>query len=275
MTHSAAAYLTTFDSPQWESFRASWPTMSRCSSLRRRHIAADGWKLVHWHASPAPQRATPAPAPRKQARFTREIALSDPESAAARVRAPGPPALLVVTGASGAGKTTLVRALQARGMAGVGCYFFDEIGVPSPEEMERVYGGGAQWQAAATEAWIGRLARNQDGVAAAVLDAQVAPSLVQAALARHPVCHARVVLVDGGYDERNVRLRGPRGQPELATADMDRWAAYLRGQADALGLPVIDTTEQAIEHAVSSLATRVEQLVRQVAAAGAKDDSPA
>lgn len=32
-------------------------------SLVFRHTAADGWKLVHWHASPPPQRAAPANAP--------------------------------------------------------------------------------------------------------------------------------------------------------------------------------------------------------------------
>lgn len=172
------------------------------------------------------------------------------------------PALLVVTGASGAGKTTLVRALEARRRADVGCYYFDDIGVPSPQEMERVHGGGAQWQAAATEAWIRRLARNDDGVAVAVLDAQVRPSLVLEALRRHPVARARIVLVDCGYGERHARLRGPRGQPELATAEMDRWAAYLRGQADALSLPVIDTTHLGIEEAAALLAAHVDALGR-------------
>lgn len=171
------------------------------------------------------------------------------------------PALLVVTGASGAGKTTLVRALRARRIPGVGCYHFDEIGVPSPEEMVRLHGGGPQWQAHATEEWIRRLARNEEGVAVAVLDAQVAPTLVHAALERHPVARVRIVLVDCGYEERSARLRGPRGKPELDTPDMDRWAAYLRGQADALALPVIDTTGVAIDDAVASLTAHVEEMV--------------
>lgn len=169
------------------------------------------------------------------------------------------PALLIVTGASGAGKTTLVRALDAQRRPGVRCYHFDDIGVPSPDEMERVHGGGAQWQAAATEAWIQRLARNDDGAAVAVLDAQVRPGMVLAALARHSVRRARVVLVDCDYAERNARLRGPRAQPELATAEMDRWAAYLRGQADALELPVIDTTGQGIDEAATSLGVHVDE----------------
>ena len=47
------------------------------------------------------------------------------------------PVVLVVTGASGAGKTTLVRALAGREFSGVRCYYFDSIGVPSAELMER------------------------------------------------------------------------------------------------------------------------------------------
>jgi adenylylsulfate kinase-like enzyme len=47
------------------------------------------------------------------------------------------PAILVVTGASGSGKTAAVRALDARDLPGVRCYYFDTVGVPSREEMER------------------------------------------------------------------------------------------------------------------------------------------
>jgi hypothetical protein len=43
------------------------------------------------------------------------------------------PAILVVTGASGAGKTPAVRRLEARGRPGVRCFYFDSIGVPSEE----------------------------------------------------------------------------------------------------------------------------------------------
>ena len=60
--------------------------------------------------------------------------------------------VLVVTGASGAGKTGAVRALEARGLSGVRCFYFDSIGVPSADVMERDFGGGDKWQAHATAA---------------------------------------------------------------------------------------------------------------------------
>jgi len=152
------------------------------------------------------------------------------------------PAIVVVTGASGAGKTTLVNALDALRLPGVGCYFFDSVGVPSPEEMERDFGGGDHWQAATAAWWIGRLLRNEDAVRVAVLDGQVRPSMMREHLARMGARRWRIVLADCGHAERNARLHGPRAQPELATGDMDCWAAYLRGQADAMDLPVIDTS---------------------------------
>jgi type II secretory pathway predicted ATPase ExeA len=55
--------------------------------------------------------------------------------------------LLVVTGASGVGKTAAVRLLDARRRPGLHCFYFDSIGIPSIEVMEREFGSGAQWQA--------------------------------------------------------------------------------------------------------------------------------
>lgn len=173
----------------------------------------------------------------------------------------GQPAILVLTGASGAGKTTLVHALADLRLPGVGCYYFDEIGVPSPEEMTRRFGGGEQWQSAMTEEWIARLLRNDDGVRVAVLDGQVRASMARGHLERLGARHWQVALADCGHAERNARLHGPRAQPELATGDMDCWAAYLRGQADALGLPVIDTSRP-IADAVAELAALAQALAK-------------
>ena len=80
--------------------------------------------------------------------------------------------------------------------------------MPSAEKIAARLGTGARWQDWALGGWIARLARDEDGIRVAVLDAQ-------------------------------VRLRG---QPELATPDMDCFAAYMCGQADTLDLPIIDTT---------------------------------
>src|SRR5262245_34469603 len=49
------------------------------------------------------------------------------------VSAMSTPGILVVTGASGSGKTATVRALEARALPGVRCYYFDAVGVPAAE----------------------------------------------------------------------------------------------------------------------------------------------
>lgn len=167
--------------------------------------------------------------------------------------------IVVVTGASGVGKTTIVHALEARNVPGVRCFYFDSIGVPTPEVMERDHGGGAQWQASATAAWLTRLAELPHDVRVAVLDGQTRPSFVfDAATCALPRV-VDVVLLDCGADVRTERLIVHRQQPELATAQMNSWASYLRGQADALNLPVIDTTESTIAAATQQL----EELVRR------------
>ena len=170
------------------------------------------------------------------------------------------PALLFVVGASGAGKTAAVRALEARRMSGVRCYFFDSIGVPTPEVMEREWGGGENWQEQMTKRWIERLAANTDGAELAVLDGQTRPAFIQPHLARAGIGHARILLLDCTRAVRVARLRGPRGQPELAGDRMDAWAAYLRGQADALGLRVLDTSEIPIEGVADVLQAEIDAL---------------
>lgn len=157
------------------------------------------------------------------------------------------PALLFVIGASGAGKTAAVRALSSRHMSGVRCYYFDSIGVPTPADMEREWGSGERWQERMTQRWIERLAANPDGCEVALLEGQTRPSFIQPHLTSAGIRHARILLLDCTPAVRQARLRDSRGQPELAGERMDAWAVYLRGQADALGIRALDTSDMTIE----------------------------
>jgi len=176
-------------------------------------------------------------------------------------------AILIVTGASGSGKTTTVRELEARALPGVRCYYFDAVGVPAAEVMEREFGSGESWQAVTTRAWLERLTADPDGADVYVLDGQTRPSFIRSAIERIGATLVRVVLLDCSEDARHARLAGPRGQPELSNPRMDCWAAYLRGQADALDLPVIDTTNLGIDGTVDALIVHVERLRTERAAA--------
>jgi broad-specificity NMP kinase len=160
-----------------------------------------------------------------------------------------PPAVLVVTGASGVGKTAVIDAVEARGLPGVRCYHFDAIGVPSLARMVAEFGSPQAWQVTTTHQWIGALAANPDQSRLAILEGQVRPSVVREALASHGVTRNGILLLDCAQEVRHARLQGSGDEPELAAPAMNTWAAYLRGQADALGLPVLDTSELSIEQA--------------------------
>jgi hypothetical protein len=154
-----------------------------------------------------------------------------------------------VTGASGVGKTTLMHALDEQRLPGVRCYYFDSVGVPEHADED--------WQAATTERWIVHLAANPDGAQVVVLEGQMRPSEVVAAFRRHGITRGRAVLIDCTHAVREARLRGERGQPELASPRMAEWAAYLRGQADALDLPIVDTSTLSVAEATRILVDHV------------------
>jgi hypothetical protein len=172
-----------------------------------------------------------------------------------------------VTGASGSGKTATVRALAAREKPGVRCHYFDEIGVPPVEDMYRDFASPERWQAIATERWLNRLSAERDDADVHVLEGQTRPSFVREAAERARVALVRIVLLDCEASVRHKRLVELRGQPELSNTKMDCWAAYLRGQADALNLPVIDTTRLDIDAAADALESYV-QTVRDEATDG-------
>lgn len=159
--------------------------------------------------------------------------------------------LVVLVGASGVGKTTVAGVLSERPMWRGRTHFFDSIGVPSTEEMETEYGGPEGWQEWATHQWVDRLAEAEGSPQ--LLEGQTRPTFVISAAAQHADLETRVVLLDCSSEVRRRRLTELRGQPELATGRMDCWAAYLTGQAHALGLPVVMTDDKTPEEVAADI----------------------
>ena len=117
--------------------------------------------------------------------------------------------------------------------------------------------------------------REDPRVELAVLDTQIRPQDAREALRRLEVDVSRVVLVDCDHPQRHVRLRDSRGQPDLASPAMDCWAAYMRGQADALELPIINTTSAPVAESLAVLEEMVTDVLRQARAADSAGDEAA
>ena len=166
------------------------------------------------------------------------------------------PAILVLTGASGAGKSTLILKLNELAIPGVKGINCDRVKVEVDETAD-----GADQQAGILRYWISHLSQAETGIELAVLDTQIRPHRALEVLNQAAVDYAQIVLVDCDPVKRNERLHMDRGQPELANSQMDCWAAYLRGQADALKLPIIDTSNDPVDKSLVELELLVRDLL--------------
>ncbi len=172
------------------------------------------------------------------------------------------PAILVLTGASGAGKTSLILKLNEfaiPGVTGINCdrvkIEIDGTVAPTDRQAEKL------------RYWISHLSQPETGIELAVLDTQIRPHVALEVLNQAAVDYTKIVLVDCEPVKRNERLRMERGQPELANPQMDCWAAYLRGQADALKLSIINTSHEPMEKSVAELELLVRNFLTQSRAA--------
>src|SRR6185295_16334134 len=164
------------------------------------------------------------------------------------------PAVLVLTGASGAGKTTLILKLNDLAIPGVKGINCDRVKLD-----ERP--GSTDRQADILRHWLSHLSQPKTGIELAVLDTQIRPHRALEVLSEAAIDYARIVLVDCDPVKRNERLHMDRSQPELANPQMDCWAAYLRGQADALKLSIIDTSDDAADRSLVELELLVRKLL--------------
>jgi len=156
--------------------------------------------------------------------------------------------LYFVTGAPGAGKTTLLKRVVADYYPALWTGHVDAQGS---------LGRGTEWIALAIHP-------SANASRLLVVDGQERPHLMLQAARERGLTAFHVVLIDCDHGERRRRLLQDRGQPELDHRDTYCWAAYLRGQADALGLEVLDTTGQDVTTSTAALAASIARFAKRV-----------
>jgi dephospho-CoA kinase len=148
--------------------------------------------------------------------------------------------LVILTGASGSGKTAIADAIKTGSPGLAEVLHFDQIGVPSIEAMASRWGSGEAWQHAMTMDWMARIAAN-DQKRAFLFVGQMRLAFLKEALDATGLTRAHVILVDCDDATRTHRLMQERRQPELANQGMMDWAAFLRREALEADCEVLDT----------------------------------
>jgi hypothetical protein len=165
--------------------------------------------------------------------------------------------LVILTGASGSGKTAIAEAIDSTRPGFADVFRFDRIGVPSPEAMASGWGSGESWQRATTIDCLARIATSRTKSRPVLFEGQMRLAFAREGLLSAGVSDARVVLVDCDDKTRTHRLLTHRNQPELATPTMMNWAAFLRREAREGGYEELDTTnislEKGVEHVCALL----------------------
>ena len=165
--------------------------------------------------------------------------------------------LILVTGASGTGKSTVVKKLEEKKLPGVVCCFFDSIGVPSHEERVAKYGSGTEWQRQETINWVKRIKDNYLSENIVVLDGQSRPAFIVEACTMAGITDYKIIVFVCEDQVRNRRLV-ERGQAHLVNKDMSNWNTYLGEQAVEHGYRLIETSKFEIEE----LVTQVQETFR-------------
>ena len=156
-------------------------------------------------------------------------------------------ALYFITGSPGAGKTTLLKGVVARHYPRLWTGHVDAAGSP---------GRGPEWVSLAVNPPPG-------AQPLLVVDGQERLHTMIEAARSAGLAAFHMVLIDCDHDERRRRLLEERRQPELDQRDVYCWASYLRGQADALGVEVIDTTGRDVATSIAALAQSIARFAER------------
>lgn len=158
--------------------------------------------------------------------------------------------LVILTGASGAGKTTIAEAIERRFDQQFDVFYMDRIGVPPVRDMVDKFGSIEAWQRAATFEWMARLSLLLAQGRSVLFEGQSRFSFLAEAAEYAGIVSYTSILVDCDDETRARRLSIDRGQPDLANTDMMNWANFLRNEASAYGCEILDTSALTLEQGI-------------------------
>lgn len=171
------------------------------------------------------------------------------------------PAILFMSGASGAGKTTLAKQIYEHCLqAGLAWLHPDGFGVPSVAMMIQAAGSLERYQERSTARWIEHSLIHYPDKSVVIIDAQSNLQFVRDALKHHQVKRSKVVLIHCHQEQREQRLAHERQQPELATREMQNWSDFLYQQALRLGIPILNTSTTSLQESIAYVEAEISCL---------------
>lgn len=166
--------------------------------------------------------------------------------------------LVVLIGASGAGKTAIANAIEHRHGHQVQVFYFDKIGVPSVDRMIAEYGSGEAWQRAKTFEWMAQLAPFCKSGHSVLFEGQTRLSFLAEAARAAAITAYTPILIDCDDETRSRRLSLDRQQPDLADETMMNWASYLRGDARKRDCDILDTSGIDLDQSIAYVMARLD-----------------
>ncbi len=163
------------------------------------------------------------------------------------------PYLVLLIGTSGSGKTTILKAIAKElSTDAVSINYFDDIGVPSFEEMVANYGSPEKWQEVTTHLWIEKLANIADKKLI-FLEGSFNPEFAVSHLQKLGMHKYLIICVHAERAVREKRLSQQRNQPELITQDMENFAQVLKAETLVLGGIVLESTDNNLSNVVQEI----------------------
>jgi hypothetical protein len=125
--------------------------------------------------------------------------------------------------------------------------------------MIRDHGSSQEWQRVTTERWMALLKERDLPQRPVLFEGQMRISLIEDTLAKYEISHFQILLIDCDNATRARRLVDLRGQPHLNNPQMMNWAHYLRSEALSRGIPIVDTTAQALSDSATLILNLFEE----------------